>query len=126
MIAVLLVPYLLSLRYSLAAQEATALIRHYLRYQSSQRYAELYRDGKINAPASQIYEEELEKINKLQFESVKIGRLFPDYFLSVRPTFYVKAVIRDDNGQLTTRYFHLGTDNLVIGETSEFLWALVL
>ena len=125
-IALLCVPYLLSQRYTVTPDQATELIRHNLRYQSSQRYAELYRAGKSDARTSQQYQEELAKIDRLRFESVKIGRLFPDYVFSVRPTFYVKVVIQDDHAPLQTRYFNLGRGHLVLGETSKFLWAFVL
>ena len=126
LIALLSVPYLLSLSYSLTDAEATALIRHYLKYQAGQRYAELYRERRADAQAGRSFLEEIAGIDRLQFESVVIGRLLPDYLFSVRPSFFVKAVIRDDAGRQTTRYFNLARGGaLVLGESSRFVWTFV-
>jgi hypothetical protein len=126
LVAVFLFSYLLSFPHSLDEKAAAQLIRHYLRYQSSQRHAEFYKRGVSDTEASRRYQEELNKIDQLQFKSVKVGRLFPDYFLSEwGPTFYAKAVIRDADNQVRTRYFNLGTGDLVIGESSEFVWFFV-
>jgi len=126
LIAVVFASYLLSLPFSLDAEEAAQRIRHYLKYQASQRYAELYRQERVDPQASQRYAEEISRIERLRFESVKVGRLFPDYVLSEQgPTFYVRAVIRDENDQKQMRYFKLGTGELVIGESSWFVWLFV-
>jgi len=126
LITVFSVLYLLSLPQSLSEEDAIKLIRHYLRYQSSQQYAGLYKSGMVGVQAAKQYQEELNRIDQLKFESVKVGRFFPDHFLSEwSPTFYAKAVIRDHNGQVQTRYFNLGTGALVIGESSKFVWRFV-
>lgn len=126
LIAVVLTPYLLSLPFSLDADEAAQRIRHYLKYQASQRYTELYRQGLVDSQASQRYAAEVSRIERLRFDSVKVGRLFPDYVFSEHgPTFYAKAVIRDESDQVQTRYFNLGTGDLVVGESSRFVWFFV-
>jgi hypothetical protein len=51
--------------------------------------------------------------------------LAPDYLLSVRPTFYAKAVMRQ-NGQRTTRYFTLGRGHMMLGESSRLARAFTL
>lgn len=125
-IALFSVPYLLSRQDTPTVERATELIRHYLRHQSGQDYAALYRGGQIDPQASQAYREKLEEIDALRFESVEIGRLFPDYLLSVKPTFFVKAVVQDRDGRRHTRYFNLGRGHLIVGESSALLWAFVL
>lgn len=125
-IALFSVPYLLSRQDTPTVERATELIRHYWRYQSGQDYAARYRDGQIDAQASGAYRKKLEEIDALRFESVEIGRLFPDYLLGVRPTFFVKAVIQDGDGRRHTHYFNLGRGHLIVGESSALVWAFVL
>lgn len=127
LIAIVAAPYvLLSLPYTLDAETVTQRIRQYLKYQASQQYAERFRQGQVDAQSSQWYVAEISRIEHLRFESVKVGRLLPDYVLSEQgPTFYAKAVIRDADDQVQTRYFKLGTGELVIGESSRLVWLFV-
>jgi hypothetical protein len=125
LVAFLSLLYLLSLRQTVTPEQAAGLIRHYLRYQAGASYAASYRDGKVSAHAAQRYEAALARIDATEFEDIDIGRLAPDYLLSVRPTFYAKAVMRL-NGQRTTRYFHLGRGHMVLGESSRLVWAFTL
>ena len=121
------IAYLLALPFAVHDDDAEHLIRHHLRYQASQRYAALYRAGAIDAQAARGYQARLDAIAGLRFESVKVGRLFPDYLFSDGwPTYYAKAVMRDAQGRTRTRYFNLGTGQLVVGESSKFVWHFVL
>jgi hypothetical protein len=121
------IAYLVARPFSVQDDDAERLIRHYLRYQASQRYAELYKTGKIDAQAAKGYQARLDAIAALRFESVDVGRLFPDYLFSDGwPTYYAKAVMRDAQGRTRTRYFNLGTGQLVVGESSRVVWHFVL
>jgi len=124
--AVILVFYLVSSPHSLDEKEATRLIRLYLKYRLSESYAQLYKNGHVDTQAANRFLEEVNKVDRLRLVSVEVGRLFPDYIFSEwGPTFYAKAVIREDNGKIVTRYFDLGTGDLVVGESSRFLWLFV-
>lgn len=125
-LAILALPLLLSMGYSLPEDEAARLVRQHLKYQAGQDYAALYRRGAVDARASERYQETMRKIDELRFESIKTGRLLPDYFLSLRPSYYAKVVIRDDTGLAQTRYFNLGKGYLVLGESSRTAWFFVL
>lgn len=127
LLAIVAAPYVLvSLPYTLDAEAVGQRIRHYLKYQASQQYAERYKQGQVDAQLSQWYVAEIVRIDRLHFESVKVGRLLPDYVFSEQgPTFYAKAVIRDADDQVQTRYFNLGTGELVIGESSRLVWLFV-
>jgi len=121
------IAYLVAQPFSVGDDDAERLIRHYLRYQASQRYVELYRDGAIDAQATREYQAALDAIDGLRFESVQVGRLFADYLLSDGwPTYYARAVIRDAKDRLQTKYFTLGTGRLVVGESSRIVWLFVL
>jgi hypothetical protein len=121
------VAYLVTLPFSVGENDAQRLIRHYLRYQASQRYVELYRAGAIDAQAARGYQAALDAIDGLRFESVEVGRLFPDYLFSDGwPTYYAMAVFRDAKNRTQTRYFNLGTGRLVVGESSRLVWLFVL
>jgi hypothetical protein len=65
--AVVSITFVLSSRYSLGEEAATQLIRHYLKYQSSRRDAELYRSGTIDAQASKRFQEELGQLQTRYF-----------------------------------------------------------
>ncbi len=121
----LTLPYLLATPRSVSPEEATRLIRHYLKYQVSQSFGERYRAGAADAAAGRRYQEELARIDRLQFEAVSTGRLLPDYFLSVKPNFYARAVIRDETGREATRYFYLSRGVIVTGESSPWAWHFV-
>ena len=114
LIALLSSPFLLSLQCRVTKEQAIDLIRQHLRFQAGERYAELYRRGKIDAAAGRLYQEELRSIDGLRFECIKVGRLLPDYLFSVRPTYFAKATVRDDNGVIGTRYFNLGKGFVVM------------
>jgi len=121
------IAYLASPPFSVQEHHAERLIRHYLRYQAGERYVELYRAGAIDAHAASDYQEVLDAIEGLRFESVKVGRLFPDYLLNDGwPAYYARTVIRDAQDRLKTRYFNLGTGRLMVGESSRMVWLLVL
>lgn len=125
-VALLALPLLLSFAYRLPEEDAARLVRHYLKYQAGQDYAALYRRGAVDAQASQRYQETMRKLDELRFESIKTGRLLPDYFLSLRPSYYARVVIRDDSGLAQTRYFNLGQGYVVLGESSRTAWFFVL
>lgn len=57
-----------------------------------------------DAQAARGYRATLDGIAGLHFESVEVGRLFPDYLVSDGwPTYYAKAVIRDAQDRTQTR-----------------------
>jgi hypothetical protein len=121
------IAYLVALPFAIGEHDAERLIRHYLRYRASERYVELYRARVRDVQAAAAYQAELDAIAGLRFESVEVGRLFPDYLFSDGwPTYYAKVVSRDAQGGTRTRYFNLGTGRLVVGESSRLVWLCVI
>jgi len=126
LIAVISASYFASGTHSLDEKKATRLIRLYLKYRSSEAYTKLYKNGQVDAQETARYHEEVDKIDRLRFESVIIGRLFPNYLLSDwGPIFYAKAVTCVDDGRMQTRYYNLGSGELVVGESSRLIWLFV-
>ena len=127
LIVVISASYFASGTRSLDEKEATRLIRLYLKHRGTESYAKLYKNGHVDTQAANRFLEEVNKVDRLRLESVEVGRLLPNYIFSDwGPTFYAKAVIRKDDGRKVTRYFNLGTGDLVVGEASRFVWLFVL
>lgn len=113
----------LSLLHSVSDEQAGQLVRHYLRYQASQAYANVGGDEATRRAAGLRLEQEIDAIDRLEFVDIDVGRLLPDYLFVRRPTFFARIEVRDPaTNTTTTRYFNLGRGALVLGESSARTW----
>jgi len=120
-------PYFLALPDEPTPAQAEQLIRLHLKKQASQHYAKQYQEGEITPAASYRFKKDLTRIEAMTFDSVKVGRLFPDYYLYRDvPSYFAKGVIRDDNGRVQKKVFSLGSGNYVIAERPRYVWFLVM
>ncbi len=119
----LAIPYLLDYSlFSLAPEEAEEGIRLYLVSKVADQYL-VDKDGNIGIPSREMalrYEEEVDRVNNLEFVSVEVRRTIIPPHLRRGTHFVVKAVIRDrENTQ--TRYFWFDAGR-VVRETSKLHW----
>lgn len=113
----------LSLLHSVSEEQAAQLVRHYLRYEASQAYANIGGDEATRRAAGIRFEQEVAAIDRLEFTDIDVGRLLPDYLFVRRPTFFARIEVRDPaTNTTTTRYFNLGRGALVLGESSARTW----
>lgn len=118
------IPYLLDHSlYSLTPEEAEEDIRLYLLIEAAEKYL-VDEDGNMGVPdreAALRYEEEVDRIDNLEFVSVEVRRtIIPPHLRRSRPHFVVKAVIRDREN-IQTRYFWSDAIR-VVRETSKLHW----
>jgi len=121
LLGILILPYLWD--DSLEPGEAEEAIRLYLLVEAADRYLVEREDGSTGFSNRQMglrYEEEVDRVNNLEFVSVEVKRTIIPPHLRRSTHFVVKAVIRDQ-GQIVTRYFWLNGP-MVVRETSKLHW----
>ena len=117
----------LSLRYRLDETQAEKLVRHYLKHEAAQQaIKDLHGSREQMQAVGERYQEEVRRIDRLEFTEVKIGRLPPDYFLPRRPMFLARVAMREPGGPVELRYFNLGRGIMVTGESSAATWFWVI
>ena len=123
LLGILVLPYLWD--YSLEPEEAQEAIRLYLLGEVTDQYLVEHEDGSIGIPNREMglrYEEEVDRVNNLEFVSVEVRRTIIPPHLRRGTTFVVKAVIRDPQEQHTkTRYFWFDGP-ILVRETSKHHW----
>jgi hypothetical protein len=89
---------------------------------TQQHQAELRESGQRmpDTAMAERWQEELRRVHDTEFLSVDVRRPLPDY-LSVRPSFVVRIVLRQQGGPPQTRYYWLGRTTLG-AETSKWVW----
>jgi len=118
------IPYLLERSlFSLTPEEAEEGIRLYLLIEAADQYL-VDEDGNPGVPDREMalrYEEEVDRIDNLEFVSVEVRRtIIPPHLRRGRPHFVVKVVIRDREN-IQTRYFW-SDSIMVVRETSKLHW----
>lgn len=126
LLGILVLPYLLA--GSLEPEEAERRIREYLlREVTRQQMAEL-ESGGTRVPDRETalrWEEQINRVNELEFDAVEVKRAVLVPPLRRRTNFVAKAVFRDENRRVQTRYFWFnGTSSSSVGESSEPEWYL--
>ena len=119
---ILIVPYLWDA--SLEPEEAEEAIRLYLLSEVTDQYLVELEDGSIgirNREMGLRYEEEVDRVNKLEFVSVEVRRTIIPPHLRRSTHFVVKAVTRDQEQHTRTRYFWFNGP-IVVRETSKLHW----
>ena len=121
----LLVLIWFNLSTTLSDEEAATRVRTFLSREVSQKYMPLVmnREGKQpDVDRARQMAKELRRIKELQFVSIDVARLIPDFVLRPHmPTHIVRVVLRDRERQYAPRYFWLpwgGVDT----ETSRYAW----
>jgi len=123
--AVLAVPYLLSS--SLEPEQARERVRVYLEWRASESLREEIRasGGRLPDPrTARRWERTLERAKAIEILSVETTRPLPDY-LSARPAYVAKVVLRDGDRPPETRYLWLGRGSLG-AECSKLFWLFSL
>lgn len=126
LLGILVLPYLLA--GSLEPEEAERRIREYLlREVTWQQMAEL-ESGGASVPDRETalrWEEQVNRVNDLEFVSVEVKRAILVPPLRRRTSFVAKAVFRDENRRVQTRYFWFnGTSSSSVREGSKLEWYL--
>jgi len=115
----------LNLSTTLSNAEAETRVRTFLARQVTQKYLPLVMNQQGKQPdveSARQMEKELRRIKELQFVSIDVGRLFPDFVLRPhRPTHIVRVILRDGSGQHAPRYFRLPWDGIDT-ESSRMAW----
>jgi hypothetical protein len=125
LLAVLALPLLLAR--SLEPAEARRRVRTYLEWQASQGPMEEIRSsgGRLpEARRARRWERALERARRIEIVSVETRRPLPDY-LSARPAYVAKVVLRDGDRPPETRYLWLGRTSFG-SECSSLFWYLSL
>jgi len=110
---------------TLSDEEAATRVRTFLSREVTQKYMPLVMNGEGKQPdvdRARQMARELRRIRELQFVSIDVARLIPDFVLRPHmPTHIVRVVLRDRERQYAPRYFWLpwgGVDS----ETSRYAW----
>jgi hypothetical protein len=99
-------------------------VRRCIQRELSQRHMKMLREKGLVIPDIDVarqWKEEIEQSSNLNFVSVRVKRPLLDILFSETPTYVVQAIIGDENGQYSTRYFWLSWDG-VDREISRFAW----
>jgi hypothetical protein len=109
---------------SLSPAEAEARVRQLLARQVLQNQA--VDRGAMTADKGAALARALAGVKSIEFRSVKIGKLLPDYLLRPhRPTFIVRVEMRGSGPAPTVRYFWLPWDG-IDSESGDFAWHFAL
>jgi hypothetical protein len=122
LLGILVLPYLWD--GSLEPEEAEEAIRLYLLGEVAEQYLVEREDGStgiLNREVGLRYEEEVDRVNNLEFVSVEVRRTIIPPHLRRSTHFVVKAVIRDQEQHTETRYFWFNGP-IVVRETSKLHW----
>jgi hypothetical protein len=122
LLGILILPYLWD--GSLEPEEAEEAIRLYLLSEVTDQYLVEREDSSIGIPNREMglrYEEEVDRVNNLEFVSVEVRRTIIPPHLRRSMHFVVRAVIRDQKQHTETRYFWLNSA-IVVRETSKLHW----
>ncbi len=119
----LAIPYLLDYSlFSITPEEAEEGIRLYLLSEVTDQYL-VDEDGNMGIPSRETalrLEEEVDRVNNLEFVSVEVRRTIIPPHLRRSTHFVVKAIIRDREN-IQTRYFWSDASR-VVRETSKLHW----
>ena len=122
LLGIVVLPYLWD--GSLEPEEAEEAIRLYLLSEVTDQYLVEREDGSRGIASREMglrYEEEVDRVNSLEFVSVEVRRTIIPPHLRRSTHFVVKAVIRDQGQHTETRYFWFDGPTLV-RETSKLHW----
>ena len=122
LLGIVVLPYLWD--GSLEPEEAEEAIRLYLLGEATEQYLVELEDGSTGLPTREMglrYEEEVDRVNSLEFVSVEVRRTIIPPHLRRGTNFVVKAVIRDQGQHTETRYFWFD-EHIVVRETSKLHW----
>jgi len=103
--------------------EAKSAVRHFLEWQVYQSGMEELNSRGMKAPdttTAQRWQEQSGRIKKMEIVSLEIKRPIFHLF-SIRPSYIVKVMFRDDNRVLSPRYFTTKYE-MVTSESSEQAW----
>lgn len=119
----------LNLSSTLSPEEAGLRVRTLLSREITQKYMSVVtqnQGAQVDAESSRKLGMELRRIRELEFVSIDVRRLVPDYLLRPHsPTHVVRVVMRDKEQQYPARYFWIpwaGVDT----ETSKYAWYFAL
>jgi hypothetical protein len=125
LVAVLIIPRFFSDPFTPA--EASDAVRHFLKWQIYQRgTAQLkYRNmATADLETAKRWQQEIDRVTNLEIVSVETKRTI-FHLASFHPSYIIKAVLRDPNGERHTRYFSTKYE-MILAERSEFSWWLGL
>ena len=119
----------LNLSSTLSREEAEQRVRTLLSREITQKYMSVVTRNQGTQPdadSTRQLGKELRRIRELQFVTVDVRRLVPDYLLRPHsPTHVVRVVLRDKGRQYPARYFWISWGG-VDRETSKYAWYFAL
>lgn len=109
----------------LSADEAEERVRLLLWSDIAQRYVGFRgtdQDNDLSGDMGRHLAEELARLEKIEFVSIEVNRLIPDFLLKPhRPTHIVRVEMRIDDHRFAPRYFWLSSAH-IDRETSKYAW----